>query len=411
MNITYILTLFVIFFGLFLGFIWLLFLAKDELKDDIGKDKNFPSVTFAIPAHNEEKGIEKTIRSVLAVNYPKDKYQIIIVDDGSTDNTLKIINKFSKEKNLKIIHKEKNQGKALALNSALEEVGTEFFACLDADSTIDPNALINNLKYFDKKVGAVISIIKVRNPKGVLGFTQLVEYVLNSLYRRVFAINGFLTVTPGVLSVYRTNLVKKIKGFDKDIITEDFEIALRIIKQGYKIGMSPESFTYTSVPLTLKAFWKQRVRWYIGFVDTNIKHRDIIFSPKYDMLGLFFIPLTLFGPISLMLALGLIFYKAYFALYRIIFRIIFAWNTINFFDFSGLHNYLLQINYFIDVPLLFSFIIIVYFMLKAIAFSDEKLTFKIFIGSIIYIFIYPYITLFQWIHASLLYLFKKERKW
>lgn len=409
MIIVYYLTVFVLFIGLYLGVIWLFFLVKQDIKSE-KIIRKYPAVTVAIPAHNEEKTIEKTLYSLLSQDYPKDKLKIIVINDGSTDSTSKILKKF-KQKNIKIITKKKNGGKARGLNDALKFVDTPYFSCLDADSVLEKDALKNNIKYFSRKVGAVISIIKVQNAHGVLGISQMVEYIINALYRRIFALNDFLTVTPGVLSVYRTDIVKKIKGFDPKTITEDFEIALRVIKEGYKIEMSPESITYTSVPLKFGAFWRQRIRWYRGFIETYWKHRDMIFSSKYGLLGTFFVPFGIIGPFLLFLSISLIIYKSAVELYRFIFKLLFAFKTIQWFHFSGLKETIYETNFFIQVPVVVSLLIVLYFLIKAIFFSNEKINIETVSGTIIYLFVYPYITLLQWIHAIFLHFSKSEKKW
>ncbi len=410
MTLVYYSSLLVIFLGLYLGFVWLFFMIKDDLISD-AKLISYPKITIAVPAHNEEKIIAKTITSILSQRYPKDKLKVIVVDDGSTDSTYQVLQRFRNNKRVKLIRKKRNHGKAAALNTALRFTNTPYFSCVDADSELDRDALRNNMKYFQDGVGAVISIIKVRNPHGLLGVAQYVEYVINSLYRRVFALNDFLTVTPGVLSVYRTDVIKKVGGFDTHSVTEDFEIALRIIKAGYKIEMCPDSFTYTEAPLDLKSFWHQRVRWYRGFFETYAKHKDMVFSLKYGLLSSFFIPLSVLGPFLLFLAISLILYKSGVQLYRFLFKLFFAYNTIKWFHINSLIDTLYETNYFIEIPVWTSIAIVLYFLLKAVFFSNERVNLKTVIGTIIYLLVFPYLTMFQWIHAFWLVIRKREKRW
>ena len=111
----------------------------------------YPEVTVAVPCWNEEKTVAKTVHSLLNLNYPKDKIQIILVDDGSTDKTLDILKQFEHYSNIKVFHKE-NGGKYTALNLALEHTQSEFFGGLDADSFVDPESLVRVMSYFEKDI-------------------------------------------------------------------------------------------------------------------------------------------------------------------------------------------------------------------------------------------------------------------
>jgi len=127
---------------------------------------NYPAVTIAVPCWNEEKTVEKTVHSILNLNYPKDKVKIFLIDDGSTDNTWNVINKFAGYPNIKVFHK-KNGGKYTALNLGLQNMETDFFGGLDADSFVDREALIRIMSYFEKdeRIMAVAPSIAVNNPK------------------------------------------------------------------------------------------------------------------------------------------------------------------------------------------------------------------------------------------------------
>ncbi|MDQ3245034.1 MAG: glycosyltransferase family 2 protein, partial [bacterium] len=139
--------------------------------------KEFPNVTIAVPAWNESKSIEGTVLSLLNLNYPKDKLKIILIDDGSTDNTFEIMQKFQNEKNIEIYTK-KNGGKHTALNFALEKSTTPFFGCLDADAFADKDALNRIMSYFEKDLStmAVAPSVIVNNPQNLIQKAQTAEY-------------------------------------------------------------------------------------------------------------------------------------------------------------------------------------------------------------------------------------------
>ena len=152
------------FIGLFLGVFWINLLFVKESKKI--KMKKLPIVSVIVPAYNEEKTISRTISSLLGLNYPRGKLEVIVVDDGSTDNTVSIVKKF---RNVKLIfNKHRGVGKASAVNAGLKIAKGEFLGVLDADSEAGRNSLINALEYFSSnKVGCVITPIKVVETKNL----------------------------------------------------------------------------------------------------------------------------------------------------------------------------------------------------------------------------------------------------
>ncbi len=273
------------FFSLFL-FIYLMnrnkFFTYKEPK------KKF-SLSVIIPAYNEEKGIGETIFSVLKSDY-KTLKEILIVNDGSTDNTQKIVQEIAKKySKVKLINK-KNTGKADSINYVLKRVKADLVAIIDADSYIKSNALKNMVFYFDNpKVGSVTGRILVKNNKKLLERLQAIEYAMIIFTRKLLEFIEGIWVTPGALSVYRTEALKEVGGFDPKNMTEDVEITWRLIKAGYRIRVAANAITYTSVPDTKKDWWKQRIRWGIGGVQTLLSYKKEVF--KKSPLGYFIIPL------------------------------------------------------------------------------------------------------------------------
>src|SRR3989344_5098205 len=251
------------FIGLILGVFWLnLLFFKEGKRINL---KSFPYVSIIVAAHNEEKNISRTINSLLALNYPKNKLEIIVVNDESTDNTINIVKKF---KQVKLINnKHKGIGKASAVNAGIRISKGEFFGVLDADSEVDKDSLKTVLTYFsNEKVGCVITPITVIEAKNLYRGLQKIEYAFTAMIRELMSRINTLYYSHGVLSVLRTNLIKKIGYFDENNLTEDLEIAMRLKSKGYDVKMASKTLTYTRVPGTFKDLWKQRVRWYRGFM-------------------------------------------------------------------------------------------------------------------------------------------------
>ncbi|MFC1728405.1 glycosyltransferase [Nanoarchaeota archaeon] len=252
------------------------------------KPTKFPRIAILVPAFNEEGRIKRTINSLLKLDYPKDKLKIIMIDDGSTDNTLKEMRSYN-DKRISVFTK-KNGGKGSALNFGLKKTNAEFVASLDADSFVMKDTLKKMIGYFERpKVMAVTPSLKVWKPKNILQKIQHIEYLMGVFLRKIFSFLGSIHVTPGPFTVYRKKFFDKHGGYDEDNITEDIEIALRIQSNHYEIENSVDAFSYTPGVPGFRALFKQRIRWYKGFIDNILNYRHL-FSKKYGNLGLFVLP-------------------------------------------------------------------------------------------------------------------------
>lgn len=248
----------------------LLFQKNRKVMNVIPELTKLPSVSIIVPAYNEQNNITSTLESLSALSYPKDKLEIIVVDDGSTDNTYKLAKKF---KNTKVFYK-KNGGKASALNFGLNKAKGEIVACVDSDSHPLSDALLKSIPFFnDKSVAAVTTSIFATKPKNLLEKLQWLEYSMIVWSRKLLEFLDAVYVTPGPLSLYRKKVLKNVGGFDTKNMTEDIEIAWRLLSKGYKIKMSTEAKTYTKIPNKIKSWWRQRVRWNIGGMQTMMKYK------------------------------------------------------------------------------------------------------------------------------------------
>ena len=268
----------VYFAALYYNVFWLLTLLE---KKEISKKhwKILPPVSVLIPAYNEEDSIKETIKSVLNLDYPKDKLKIIVINDGSKDNTKEIVENLVKQNSNLILINQKNGGKANALNNALKQIDSEFIATLDADSFVIKDTLKNLLPYFyDEEIAAVLPSMKIKDPKNVLQRMQRIEYTINTFFRMLNERSNCIHVTPGPFSLYRTSVLKKLKGFDENCITEDLELAVRIQKNNYKILQTYDAEVYTLPPKTIKGLFYQRKRWYKGGFLACLKHKDLMFN-------------------------------------------------------------------------------------------------------------------------------------
>jgi cellulose synthase/poly-beta-1,6-N-acetylglucosamine synthase-like glycosyltransferase len=260
--------------------------------------KTYPSVTVIVPCWNEEKTIGGTIDSLLALDYPADKVNIILVDDGSTDNTWHVMQHYIGHPQITAYQKE-NGGKHTAMNLGIEKATTSFLGCLDADSFVDPQALKRIMTYFDnQEVMAVAPAIIVTKPKNIIQRIQKIEYNWAIYTKKMLGLNNAIHVAPGPFSIFRTEVFAKIGNFRSAHNTEDMEIAYRMQANHMKIEHANDAFVYTVTPNTIKKLYKQRLRWIYGFIQNTIDYRRLLFKKEFGNFAFFTVPSGVLSVIS-----------------------------------------------------------------------------------------------------------------
>ncbi len=242
----------------------------------------YPSLSIIVPAYNEERVIARTIEGLIETDYPKK--EIIVIDDGSKDNTLEIARQYKDR--VKILHKE-NGGKASALNYGLSYAKGEVIVIVDADTIIGRESLKELVRGFavDKNVAAIAGNIKVRNRMNWLTWCQALEYVAGiQIVRRAFDYFGSITIVPGALGAFRRSALEQVGTYHKDTLVEDFDATIKVLKSGFVISGSTRSTAYTEAPQTLHDFSKQRKRWYRGNLQVLSRHSDALMNPRYAFL-------------------------------------------------------------------------------------------------------------------------------
>ncbi len=285
-------------------FLLLTYLGRDarerRLKASAASD--FPHIAVVVPCFNEECTIGATTQSLLALDYPAELLEILLVNDGSTDGTARVMNTFAHDPRITVIHKE-NGGKHSGINLGLLRTKAEFVGCLDADSFVHPGALKEIIPHFENpRVAAVTASMSVHNPQNPLERMQYAEYMIGIALRHILsAVNG-LHVTPGPFSFYRKSILQEIGGFRRAHQTEDMEMALRIQKNGYLIENAPRAQVFTKAPRTVWGLLKQRTRWTSGFMRNVYDYRSLIGNPRYGVLGMLTLPL---GILSILTGISL----------------------------------------------------------------------------------------------------------
>ena len=245
-----------------------------DMKPRNGRRARYPKVAIAIPAFNEERGVARTLESILNLDYDLGKLQVFVVDDGSKDRTSKEARRFSRqhpELDITILRNRSNKGKAYSLNRALKKTDATFFVTMDADSNVHPSALKAMLRY-SKGSSVVTPCVLPRSPKNIFERLQQVEYVYGNYLANILSNFDAQLVAPGPFSLFRTSDLKAVGGFDETSITEDLEVVYRLRAKGHKITMAPNAYVYTEVPGGIRGLIRQRKRWHLGFFDAVGKH-------------------------------------------------------------------------------------------------------------------------------------------
>jgi cellulose synthase/poly-beta-1,6-N-acetylglucosamine synthase-like glycosyltransferase len=291
--VTYTLLFISLYFEVFLLVSFLEKRAAPHAHTSPGELPSYPRVAVVVPCFNEGHTVRTTLASLCALEYPADKLEILVVDDGSTDNTLAVAQEFAGNPRIQILQKG-NGGKHTAMNLALKHTSADIIGCLDADSVVEPDALLRIVPIFDNHaIAAVTPGIHVREPKTMLQHLQKVEYRLSIFNRFILAGLGSAFITPGPFSFFRASVVRELGGWKHGHSTEDLEMALRIQDAGHLIANAPAAIVHTTTPHTFKGLFNQRVRWTYGFLRNAIDYRYMFANQKFGNLGLLILPTAL----------------------------------------------------------------------------------------------------------------------
>lgn len=262
----------------------------------IRTNKRFkPLVSVIISAYNEEKVLEQTVRSVLGSNYRK--LEIIIVDDGSKDDTAKVA--FALDKKYKRVRgfSKKNGGKSSGLNFGIKHAKGDIIVGIDADTIFPAETLGRLVRHFaDPKVGAVAGNVKVGNIQNLVTRWQQLDYIIGIyIERNAQAFLNSVMIVPGACGAWRKSAILAAGGYSHLTLAEDFDLTLNLQRLGYTVKQDNTAMSYTEAPDNVTALRKQRFRWMYGSMQVFWKHRDMIFRRKYGWIGMFFLPMAIFN--------------------------------------------------------------------------------------------------------------------
>lgn len=250
-----------------------------------------PGVSVIVPAYNEERVVVRTIASLLGQQYAGE-LEIVIVDDGSTDDTAAICEEAYGRHPQVSIYRQANGGKASALNFGIALARHAVVIGLDADTIFDDDTVAELVQPLaDPLVAAVAGNAKVGNRINLVTRWQALEYVTSqNLDRRAFSLLDCITVVPGAVGAWRRSALLEVGGFKEDTLAEDQDLTLAMRRAGYSVAYADGAVAYTEAPDTLRGLARQRFRWSFGTLQCTWKHRAAFFRPKYGSLGFVALP-------------------------------------------------------------------------------------------------------------------------
>ena len=251
--------------------------------------ESYPFVSVMVPAHNESAVLRRTVESLLRFDYPQDRYEVIVINDNSNDNTAQVLAELQKchpDRFLMVVNTDKvvgGKGKSNALNIGYSVARGEVFAIYDADNTPEAASLrllVENLMT-DDSLAAVIGKFRTRNRNASLltrfvNIETLAHQCMNQAGRWLYF--GLCTI-PGTNFVIHRHIVEKIGGWDPDALSEDTEISFRIYRMGYRIKLLPQAVTWEQEPFRLDIWFKQRTRWAMGNIYVLANNFKYVFDP------------------------------------------------------------------------------------------------------------------------------------
>ncbi len=279
---------FVAGYPLLTGAVWvvtaLIYAARRERGDDDGfyalADGELPRVTLLVPAYREETTLDGTLSALHELDYPD--YEVLVVDDGSPDGTADIARlHVRRDSRFRLLRKEMNEGKAMAMNDAMPLATGQIVIVVDADARLHSDALRYIVAHFVRlpRVGAVTGNPRVTNRTTLLAELQTLEFTsIVSILRRAQVVWGRVLTVSGVISAFRRSALDDVGLFDPAMITEDIDVTWRLQRRFYDVRYEPRALVDMSVPTTLRGLWRQRRRWAIGLVQVLRRHGGAVTS-------------------------------------------------------------------------------------------------------------------------------------
>lgn len=269
------------------------------------KRDDLPSFSLVVPVKNEEKVVGRLMKSLAGLDYPRDKREVIVVEDGCTDRTVEVCLQHAKKHGLdvRVLHKLSSDGKPSALNFGIRHARGEIVAIFDADSVPASDVLWNVCKYFeDCEVAAVQGrISSINSERNMLTkFLSYEEAVWCRVYLQGKDVLKLFVHLKGSCQFIRRDVLERLEGFDEEFLSEDMEMSARLTEKEYQIRYAPDVQSWEESPASLKQLFRQRVRWLRGTMEVAMKYGRLMAKPNRKNLDT---EATLFGPFVLIVSL------------------------------------------------------------------------------------------------------------
>ncbi len=272
---------FALAYPLFMSYLWMVggityfFHWEDRRKWEVDEPPKLftpPGVSIIVPAHNEAHSLAEMIDALLLQNYPD--FELIVVNDGSTDDTAEIMDRYASQGLIRAFHLESNQGKAAAMRVGALAAEHEILVCIDGDAVLDVHALHWMVRHFeDARVGAVTGNPRVRTRSTLLGKIQVGEFSsIVGLIKRSQRIYGRVFTVSGVVAAFRRSALYDVGFWDVTKLTDDIDISWRLQMRHWSIRFESNALCWILMPETLKGLWHQRLRWAEGGMEVALDH-------------------------------------------------------------------------------------------------------------------------------------------
>ncbi|MFA5984243.1 MAG: poly-beta-1,6-N-acetyl-D-glucosamine synthase [Methylococcaceae bacterium] len=279
---------FIYYYPLFMAYIWMfgaiIFFLRYEWRQ-LGNEDNlpllldYPPVSILIPCYNEAENIRETIGILSQQKYPN--FEIIAINDGSTDNTLEILQELSGQYGkLRVLDLKTNQGKAMGLRTGALLANSEYLICIDGDALLAPEAVAWMVRHFisHSNIGAVTGNPRIRNRSTLLGRIQVGEFsAIVGMIKRAQRSYGRVFTISGVIAAFRKSALHDVGYWSNDMVTEDIDISWKLQLAGWSILFEPNALCWVLMPETLRGLWKQRVRWSQGGAEVLLRYFKKLF--------------------------------------------------------------------------------------------------------------------------------------
>ncbi|MFC6256243.1 bifunctional polysaccharide deacetylase/glycosyltransferase family 2 protein [Kocuria oceani] len=259
-------------------------------------EDELPLVSVILPVFNEEPVVARTLAALKASDYPH--LEVVAVDDGSTDNTLAVLEEAAATWPALRVISQPNAGKSVASNHGIMAATGEIVVTLDGDTLFEPQTVRMFARHFTaphrgRPVGAVAGHVKVGNRTGILTMWQSLEYISGICVTRMAeSVVGAISIVPGACAAWRREALQAAGGYSHDTLAEDADLTMTLQQHGWAIVQENQAVAWTEAPMTVRGLAKQRLRWTYGNLQALWKHAGMLLRPRYGFLGMVALPYT-----------------------------------------------------------------------------------------------------------------------